>query len=235
MITYLSKKNKENVKKQKQTYNIINKKGINVLEELNKLIVFIEKEYSKLYEEWKTSDLCINVHQKNKLVKDINSDSGILNAIKNYRLFINEKHLDLKLAFNQLNITSEINSRVKAQNSIEYKINRYMSEKHEYGEVPLNKCFNDLYGIRIIFNETIEFETIKNFIKDKYGEKLKCYDASKEKYVATHIYFKVDNYSFQWELQIWDKEHERTNIISHEQYKQDYTKWEKENKGGESL
>ena len=211
---------------------------MNMLEELNELdelIIFIRKEYNRLYEEWKKSNLCISIHQKNKLVKDVNSDSNILNAILNYRLFINEKHLDLKLKFNQLNIKSEINSRVKAQNSIEYKINNYMSEKHEYGEIPLNKCFNDLYGIRIIFNETIEFEDIKKFVESRYNGKLKCYDASKDNYVATHIYFKKDNYSFQWELQIWNKEHERTNIISHEQYKQDYTKWEKENKGGESF
>ena len=202
-----------------------------MLEELDELIIFIRKEYNKLYEEWKKSNLCISVHQKSKLVKDINSDNNILNAIFNYRQFINEKHLALKLLFNELNIKSEINSRVKAQNSIEYKINNYMSEKHEYGKVPLNKCFNDLYGIRIIFDEMINFEDIKNFVESRYKGKLKCYDASKRNYVATHMYFKKDNYSFQWELQIWDREHERTNIVSHEQYKQDYTKWEKENKG----
>lgn len=69
-------------------------------------------------------------------------------------------------------------------------------------------------------------------IENKYNGALKCYDASKDGYVATHIYFKNGNYSFQWELQIWDKFHEKTNIISHEQYKQEYTKWEKENRGG---
>ena len=207
---------------------------MNMLEELDALIIFINQEYNRLYDEWKKSDLYIYLHQKNKLVKDIKDNNNILNAILNYRLFINEKHVDLKLAFNQLHLRSEVNSRVKAQNSIEYKINNYMSEKHEYGKVLLNKCFNDLYGIRIIFDKTIQFECIKNFVEKKYNGKLKCYNASKGSYVATHIYFKKDNYSFQWELQIWDKEHEKTNIISHEQYKQDYTKWEKENKGGES-
>ena len=53
--------------------------------------------------------------------------------------------------------------------------------------------------------------------------------------MATHMYFKENNYSFQWELQIWDKKHYESNIISHENYKQGYTKWEEENKGGESF
>ena len=41
-----------------------------------------------------------------------------------------------------------------------------------------------------------------------------------------------NNFNFQWELQIWNKEDEMNNINSHEKYKQDYIKWEKENKGG---
>ena len=103
------------------------------------------------------------------------------------------------------------------------------------GEVPLNKCFNDLYGIRIIFPQSISYKEIKKFVDEKYKGKLKCYNASKGKYIATHIYFKNGNNSFQWELQIWNKENEKNNINSHEQYKQGYTKWEEENKGGESF
>lgn len=206
-----------------------------MLSELDKLIIFTKQEYDKLFNEWKKSELYHPIHQKNKLVKDINKDDNILDAILNYRLFLNENHLDLKLGFDELNLKSEVNSRVKSQNSIEYKINNYMTEKHAYGEVPLNKCFNDLYGIRIVFEDNVEYNVIKKFIDEKYKYKLKCYDASKDDYVATHIYFKKDNYSFQWELQIWDKKHYESNIISHEHYKQGYTKWEAENKGGESF
>ena len=206
-----------------------------MLDELEKLVSFIQKKYKEMYNEWKKSELYDPIHQKKNLVKDINDNNNILNNILNYRTFINDKSLDLKIAFNNLNLDSEINTRVKAQNSIEYKISNYMSDKHEYGKIPLNKCFNDLYGIRIIFLDNIKYEEIKKFIDYKFNNKLKCYNASKGDYVATHIYFKIDNYVFQWELQIWDKFHERTNIISHEQYKQNYTKWEKENKEGESF
>lgn len=139
----------------------------------------------------------------------------------------------MKNELHKLNISSEINSRVKATNSIEYKINNYMSIKHEYGKVPINKCFNDIYGIRIILDKAVEYEDIKDFIEKYNYAKIKCYNASKQDYVATHLYFKKNNYSFQWELQIWNKEYEKSNILSHALYKQDYTKWENENKGGE--
>lgn len=202
-----------------------------MFEELEKLIDFIIGEYSKISEEWKKSPLFDSINQKDKLVRDINDDNNILNTILNYRRFINEWNIELDPALKYLDLVSDVNSRVKAQNSIEYKISNYMSEKHEFGKVPLNKCFNDLYGIRIIFDESIKFEDIKKFIDEKYNRALKCYDASKGDYVATHIYFKSGNYCFQWELQIWDKEHEESNLISHDKYKQDYTKWETENKG----
>ena len=139
-----------------------------------------------------------------------------------------QKDLDLRTIF----------ARVKLKNSIEDKIDNYI-KNHEEGKVSVNKCINDIYGVRIIFNENIEYDDIKKYIDIKNKEstldlKLKCTDATKpkENYVATHIYFKKGNYSFQWELQIWDKMHEQTNIISHEKYKQDYTIWEKENRGG---
>lgn len=207
-----------------------------LLEELDRLIIFVLKKYDELLKEWKQSELYEPINQKKMLVKDVDEHSNILNVIFNYRSFINKKNLFLKMAFDELKLKSEINTRVKAQNSIEYKINNYMSPKHEYGMVPLNKCFNDLYGIRIIFDESVDHYAIKSYLENKYKGKIKCIDSSKEEgYVATHVYFKNDNYSFLWELQIWDKFHEKSNITLHEQYKQEYTKWENENRGGESF
>ena len=69
-----------------------------MLEELDTLIRFIEKEYKHLYSEWKQCNLYVPIHQKKKLVKDIKDDNDVLNTIFNYRLFLNENHLDIKLA-----------------------------------------------------------------------------------------------------------------------------------------
>lgn len=188
-----------------------------------------------MFEKWQISNLYGCVNQKKKIVKDIKKDKSILNNILNYRIFLNENNLEIKLDFNKLELKNEINSRVKSQNSIEYKISSYLTEKHENGEIPLNKCFNDLYGIRIVFEEDVDYKKIKEFVDKKYNRNIKCIDASKDDYIATHIYFKESNYMFQWELQIWDKKHYDSNIMSHQCYKQDYVKWEKENKGGEKL
>lgn len=66
----------------------------------------------------------------------------------------------------------------------------------------------------------IENEQIMQLINTKY-KNLKCIDSSKK-----------DNFTFQWELQVWNKVDEINNIRSHEKYKQDYVRWENENKGG---
>ncbi len=208
-----------------------------MLEELDRLITFIQQKYYLLLNEWNNINSCEPINLKKTQVRKINNNINILNTILNYRLFINTNNLDLKMDFNELKLENEINTRVKTQNSIEFKIDNYMKEKHKYGKVPINKCFNDIYGIRIIFAQNIDHKVIKKFIEDKYNKKeIKCIDASKiVGYVATHVYFKENNFSFPWELQIWDKAHEKSNIELHKQYKQEYTKWEKENKGGESF
>lgn len=155
----------------------------------------------------------------------------MLNTIFNYREFINENNIQLLMDFKQFNSEkAKVNSRAKTKNSIEYKIKNYI-ENHENGRVPIEKCLNDLFGMRIICSEELTYEQIAEFINKKH-EYLKCIDSSKKEYKATHIYFKQDNFNFQWELQVWNKIDEINNINSHEKYKQDYVKWEKENKGG---
>lgn len=151
----------------------------------------------------------------------------------NYREFINENNIQLIIDFKKYNTaSSKVNIRTKAKNSIEYKIENYM-KKHENGKIPINKCFNDLFGIRIICSDEVTYEQVENMIKNRYKD-LKCIKAyRKEKYKATHIYFKKNNFAFQWELQIWNKCDEINNISSHEKYKQDYVIWENKNKRGE--
>lgn len=162
---------------------------------------------------------------------NILEDKELLDTIISYRDFINENIIQLLMDFKQFNTdTAKVNIRAKAKNSIEYKIENYI-KNHENGEVPINKCFNDLFGIRIICSNKIENEQIMQLINTKY-KNLKCIDSSKKEYRAIHVYFKKDNFTFQWELQVWNKVDEINNIRSHEKYKQDYVRWENENKGG---
>lgn len=205
-----------------------------MFEELDKLINFIQKEYIEFNEEWQKSNYYYKFNLKNNLVCDLLNNEMILETIFNYREFINENNIQLLMDFKQFNSEiSKVNIRTKTKNSIEFKIKNY-NDNHENGKIPIEKCLNDLFGIRIICSQKFNYDEIVNFIKEKH-KKLKCIDSSKKDYKATHIYFKQDNFNFQWELQIWNKEDEINNINSHEKYKQDYAKWEKENKGGENI
>lgn len=202
-----------------------------MLEELDKLIDFIQTEYIDFTTKWEQSNYYSKINLKNTVVCDIIENKVLLDAIINYREFINENNIQLVLDFKQFTTEkSKVNIRTKAKNSIEYKIKNYM-ENHENGKVPINKCFNDLFGIRMISKDGLTYNEIENLITNKYTN-VKCINSSKKDYKATHIYFKKNNFSFQWELQIWNKIDELNNIESHERYKQDYVKWENENKGG---
>ena len=202
-----------------------------MLNELENLINFIQKEYIEFNEKWQKSNFYTKINLKNNLVCDLIENEQMLNIIFNYREFINKNNIQLLMDFKQFNNEkAKVNIRAKTKNSIEYKIKNYIS-KDENGEIPINKCLNDLFGIRIICSEEITNEQIETMIRNKFKE-LKCIDSSKKEYKATHIYFKQDNFNFQWELQVWNKTDEINNINSHEKYKQDYVKWEKENKGG---
>ena len=205
-----------------------------MFEELDRLINFIQKEYIEFNEKWQKSNYYYKFNLKNNLVCDLLNNEMMLETIFNYREFINENNIQLLMDFKQFNSEiSKVNIRTKTKNSIEFKIKNY-NDNHENGKIPIEKCLNDLFGIRIICSQKLNYEEIINFIKEKH-KKLKCIDSSKKDYKATHIYFKQDNFNFQWELQIWNKEDEINNINSHEKYKQDYVKWEKENKGGENI
>ena len=125
---------------------------------------------------------------------------------------------------------SSVTSRVKAQNSIEFKLENYVTN-HECGNIPLKKCMNDLLGIRIVTDDIFTFDDVKQYMEASFP-KNKCINSSKGSYIATHVYFEKGNNFFPWELQIWMKKDEKSNFASHQEYKQAYTKWERENKGG---
>lgn len=201
-----------------------------VFEGLDCLIQRINQIYIDITYKWLKDKNCMRVNLRKKCISKIQEDGMLLNLIWAYRDFItmNEDIMHFVCSLNGLG--QIINTRVKTRNSIEYKIENYISS-HENGKIPINKCLNDLYGIRIILSEEVSYKSIRKYIEDKYSD-LKCIDSSKGDYRAIHIYFRYDNYSFPWELQIWRIQDKENNLISHKQYKQEYTKWEEESKGG---
>ena len=57
-----------------------------------------------------------------------------------------------------------MNTRVKALNSIQNKIEKYKNKK-ESGKIPIKKCLNDIFGLRIILNKSISYDEIIKYIK----------------------------------------------------------------------
>lgn len=201
-----------------------------MFEDLTIIISNIQEDYNKVCSLWDT-EYEHNINLKRKLVIDVRKQPDILNEIIQYRSLLNNVSPEIGLKIINLKYkNSSVSSRVKAQNSIEYKIDNYI-KNHANGRIPLKKCFNDLMGIRIITDDEFEFSDIGNFMKKNFAQ-YKCINSSKNEYIATHIYFEKGNRYFPWELQVWQKKDEQNNINSHSLYKQDYTKWEYCNGGG---
>ena len=121
-----------------------------MIEDLEKLINFIQSEYNNITDKWENSINYKKINLKSNLVCDLIDNKENFNSIIQYRDFINENIIQLIMDFKQFNNeNSKVNIRAKAKNSIEYKMENYI-KNHENGRIPINKCFNDLFGIRII-------------------------------------------------------------------------------------
>ena len=170
---------------------------------------------------------------KKSRVENLYNDEKLLFYVFNYRTYINEHTINITKNIQNLKLVNSVNTRVKALNSIQDKIEKYENKK-ESGKIPIKKCLNDIFGLRIILNKSVPYDEIQKYIEKNYPV-LKCIKAFRGEYKAIHVYFgNDDNMKFQWELQIWNKEDEDTNFVSHAKHKQEYTKWEqKTNIGGE--
>lgn len=196
--------------------------------ELTKLINLIQIKFNDINENWIKEPNYFPLNMKKKRVDDVYKDESLLLYVFNYRQFINDNVSDIVNDIQTQKFTNVVNTRVKASNSIQYKIQNY-EYNHEDGKIALKKCLNDIFGIRMIFEKDINYEEIKGYIEKAFPN-LKCIESCRGEYYAIHVYFgNDDNFKFQWELQLWDKKHEKTNLESHAKYKQDYTKWEQEN------
>lgn len=202
---------------------------LNVFEDLGKLIDFLAIEYENVSVKWNEIYTNNKFNLKKRLVSDIRDDAYIFDEIIEYRTYIGKESFEFltKLVSMEF-VSSEVTFRVKTQNSIEYKIDNYI-RNYENGKIPIRKCLNDLFGIRIILWGDFKHSDVKEYMRNYYPL-YKCIDSAKQDYIASHIYFENGNYNFPWELQVWCYENMQSNFESHKEYKQDYTRWERENR-----
>lgn len=204
------------------------------------LVESIYKNYCLNIEQWKKASVkLVRYNLKNKKVKhiidDINNininsqedvfDFGFLELLKAYNYHLIDFTLTFDFDLDENNY--EYSQRIKADNSIFSKLATYRTtQRHQFGEIPLNKCINDLFGMRIIIkNGNIDYNIIEDYCNN-HIPKIRFVDSTKFNYHAHHIYFKIDNFNFPWELQIWEEQYEKSNRKSHAEHKQDYIKWE---------
>ena len=178
----------------------------------------------------------IKINLKREKIKRVSFDDdvefyfGFFSAISEYR----EKLKQLFLSNNTTFLNSDeskkiiIESRIKNINSIFSKIYQYINKKKENGDVAINKCLNDLFGIRIVvpIDKFDKLYEIVIRLAENNNWNCKIYDSSKLEYKAVHMYICNGNYSLRWEVQFWLLKDDASNRNSHARYKQAYTNWE---------
>lgn len=191
---------------------------------LNNAIKYLIDEHKKISDEW-INQTKSTLNLKKKTLRYLNDNPEAEELLFNYISFLELETLNIR---KELLSEFQIRTRVKTSNSIWQKKETYLSNSHQ-GNIPINKCFNDLLGTRIILDD-FRHQDIQNLLSklQTYSENLKCIDSSKNGYYGTHIYFHLNNFTFPWELRVWKKSDEKSNIESHKIYKQDYTGWERE-------
>lgn len=202
------------------------------LSEINKLYSGID--CSIILDEKRVNLSKVNI---NKFNIDTNTELYLegFKSISKCRVLIKSRTEEFFKNFNLID-NRIIEYRTKNINSIFAKIYHYIYEKKERGEIPIKKCLNDLFGVRIIL-PIRKFDKLKQLLQGvcNGNKSLKLIDSSKGDYKAMHIYLIKDNYCMQWEIQFWLKRDDRKNRDSHEKYKQEYTKWEKILNSGEII
>lgn len=197
---------------------------------LERMINLLKSEHFNHYQNFKL-EYENTVNFRNTTVRKLKENDDILNGLFLYLNSLSKNVFPtFHLKVNEAGLVN-VDFRVKSRPSISDKIKRYI-EKDGQGEYPINKCFNDLFGARIVFDEDLDYETVNEMVQ-KIDPNLKCTNASNRDYVATHVYICDSNFEYPWELQIWDKKHEESNLVSHENYKQSYLGVEKDYKGGD--
>nr|DAP37312.1 MAG TPA: hypothetical protein [Caudoviricetes sp.] len=152
-------------------------------------------------------------------VYKIFEDESILGYIRKYINFINKQAVLITACFDYKIIDR---TRVKDSLSIEQKVYAYCC-KPERGRIKIHKCLNDLFGVRIVLNDTFDCESLLQSLRKNFPEKVIITNSSKpDGYKAIHVYTPAMNGHFKWELQIWDRESYALNISLHESHKRQY-------------
>ena len=114
------------------------------MNELIILLKFIQKKYEQVSKKWLKNDKYYSLNMKTSQVHNIYHDKNLLLYVFSYRDFINDITININNDIQTLNLKNTVNTRVKALNSIQDKIEKY-ENKEEKGRIPIKKCLNDIF------------------------------------------------------------------------------------------
>ena len=93
--------------------------------ELKQLIDIIQDYFDAINKKWKQSSDYLPLNMKKSRVEDIYKDESLLLYVFNYRKFINDNITGMVDTIQEQKFLNVVNTRVKALNSIQYKIQKF--------------------------------------------------------------------------------------------------------------
>ncbi|HEK5054528.1 TPA: hypothetical protein SOL97_003319 [Clostridioides difficile] len=133
---------------------------------------------------------------KNTLRK-FNKDD-IFKEIRNISRYLNSRKIDFKFP---------VSYRIKSYHSCLIKYDKY------YPNMELNKCFNDLLGIRIIVDSY--YELFEQDLSSFRLADMRTGKANDDGYRGVHLYYQKSNFHYPIELQINTKVDRQINDLLH--------------------
>lgn len=191
---------------------------MNDIDIIGKLINDILKEKETFESEFNIDTLCSYNLKKNGFRDIVNDDTFLYQIIPNYlnKLNVFMAHEQLLLLWS---VQYDVRYRVKNSDTVYLKIKQYNERELKNGKLQLRKSLNDFLGVRIILPGIISNEdNILSFLAtEKEVAKISRYYLREDgNYYGIHCYFAKNNFTFPWELQIWDAERKESNYMEHE-------------------
>lgn len=165
----------------------------------------------------RTNPVKINL---SKSISKTTASNGFFKMIVDYTEFLTQEYLTSDNFFN-LTINYGLRSRVKLRESILIKLKKYQTNELNSGSLSMNRCLNDLIGMRVILNGIEGSEScVRSELNElkQLGIISRWYFREDGDYQGYHCYFKLDNNSFPWELQIWDTKWQTKNLEDHKRH-----------------
>ncbi|RRQ98397.1 hypothetical protein [Enterococcus faecalis] len=203
---------------------------------LEKAILDINNLHSSISKSYFKQD---SINLRTVCVKDV-VDAETGKITEHFLKYIDDYYYQLNIALVKSDFEYDYSfwdarMRIKQKESVRNKLYHYQIN-HNQGEVPIQKCLNDLLGFRLVIDEfDCKSDEIISFLEGVKNDLnlMKWYTRDKEGYQGTHLYFKnAKNIYFPWELQLWTTEKVLTNEKAHEKHveKRSYIDWPKQYK-----